>query len=222
MRLLVVEDNAALADGISKALRDDGYAVDLVTDGNEAADILLVQEYDLIVLDLNLPGQDGLTILRNYRGRGGRAQVLILTARDSVDDRVRGLDIGADDYLTKPFELQELEARVRALMRRGSGQKSPVIQCGALSYDTVARQASLGGVLLDLPRRELCLLEVLLARAGHVISKDHIAERLASFDEEISPNAVEIYISRLRKRFNDHDINIKTVRGLGYLMEIKG
>lgn len=221
MRLLVVEDNAALADGISHALRNDGFAVDLARDGEDAAHILTVQDYDLIVLDLNLPGKDGLSILKGYRAAGGAAQVLILTARDTVDDRVIGLDHGADDYLTKPFELVELEARVRALLRRITGQKSPVMSCGSLAFDTVARRVSINGMKLNLPRRELCLLEVLMGRSGHVISKDHIAERLASFDEEISPNAVEIYVSRLRKRFQPYDVTIKTVRGLGYLMDNK-
>lgn len=219
MRILVVEDNAALADGISSALTRMEMAVDVVGDGSEADDILRTQEFNLVVMDLNLPGYDGLEVLKRYRQNGGKAQVLILTARDGLSDRVKGLDLGADDYLTKPFDLVELEARVRALLRRQSGLKSPEIKVGELVFDSVARRASLAGVPMDLPRREFCLLELLISRAGQVVSKEQIADSLANFDQDISPNAVELYISRLRKRLSPADINIKTVRGLGYLME---
>ncbi|MEH6633406.1 MAG: response regulator transcription factor [Halopseudomonas aestusnigri] len=219
MRILVVEDNAALADGISSALTRMEMAVDVVGDGSEADDILRTQEFNLVVMDLNLPGYDGLEVLKRYRQNGGKAQVLILTARDGLSDRVKGLDLGADDYLTKPFDLVELEARVRALLRRQSGLKSPEIKVGDLVFDSVARRASLAGVPMDLPRREFCLLELLISRAGQVVSKEQIADSLANFDQDISPNAVELYISRLRKRLSPIDINIKTVRGLGYLME---
>lgn len=219
MRILVVEDNAALADGISRALDKAGFAVDVSGDGEEADDILATQTFDLVVLDLNLPGRDGLDVLKRARARGCSAQVLILTARDRLEDRVAGLDLGADDYLTKPFELAELEARVRALLRRHGGHKKTVIELGNLSYDTVARRLSLNGNAVDLPRRELCLLELLVSRAGKVVSKEQIADSLVNFDEEISPNAVELYISRLRKRLQDGAVEIKTVRGLGYLMD---
>ena len=219
MRILVVEDNAALADGISSALTRMEMAVDVVGDGTEADNILRTQEFNLVVMDLNLPGYDGLEILKRYRQNGGKAQVLILTARDTLNDRVKGLDLGADDYLTKPFDLVELEARVRALLRRQSGLKSPEITIGELVFDSVARRVSLMDEPLDLPRREFCLLELLISRAGHVVSKEQIADSLANFDQDISPNAVELYISRLRKRLAAANINIKTVRGLGYLLE---
>ena len=215
----MVEDNAALADGISGALSRMEMAVDVVDDGNEADSILRTQEFNLVVMDLNLPGYDGLEVLKRYRQNGGKAQVLILTARDGLSDRVKGLDLGADDYLTKPFDLVELEARVRALLRRQSGLKSPEIKVGDLVFDSVARRVSLGGVPMDIPRREFCLLELLISRAGHVVSKEQIADSLANFDQDISANAVELYISRLRKKLLPANISIKTVRGLGYLME---
>ncbi|MFD2205375.1 response regulator [Kiloniella antarctica] len=214
-----MEDNAALADGISSALTRMKMAVDVVGDGIDADSILRTQEFDLVVMDLNLPGYDGLEVLKRYRQNTGKAQVLILTARDQLSDRVKGLDLGADDYLTKPFDLVELEARVRALLRRQSGMKSPEIKVGELVFNSVARRISLNGKALDIPRREFCLLELLISKAGHVISKEQISDGLANLDEDISPNAVELYISRLRKRLSPAKINIKTVRGLGYLME---
>ncbi|WP_020593406.1 response regulator [Kiloniella laminariae] len=219
MRILVVEDNSALADGISSALRRMEMAVDVVGDGCEADHILRTQEFDLVVMDLNLPGYDGLEVLRRYRLDGGRGQVLILTARDELQDRVKGLDLGADDYLTKPFELSEFEARVRALLRRHSGMKSPEIKVGELVFDSVSRRVLLKGEALDIPRREFCLLELMISRVGQVISKEQIADGLANFDDDISPNAIELYISRLRKRLAPAGVEIKTVRGLGYLME---
>ncbi len=219
MRIFLVEDNSALADGVTRALAKVGYAIDVADDGEEADSILATQSYDLVVLDLNLPGCDGLEVLRRMRSRGDDAQVLILTARDGVEDRVAGLDLGADDYLTKPFELAELQARVRALLRRSGGSGSPEIHLGGLRFNSVARRAWINDTPQDLPRRELGVLELLLNRAGHVVNKDQIADGLANFDDEISPNAIEIYVSRLRKRLKPAGINIRTVRGLGYLME---
>ncbi|MDP2698439.1 response regulator transcription factor [Thalassospira sp.] len=219
MRVLVVEDHEALADGIARSLQHAGYAVDVIADGEEADDILRTQEYGLVVLDLNLPGMDGLEILKRLRDRQSECAVLILTARNNIDDRVRGLDLGADDYLAKPFELVELEARVRALMRRHAGTHNTTLRCGILSYDTVARRAMINDQDIDIPRRELAILETLLLRAGHVISKDQIADQLAGFDDDLSGNAVELYISRLRKRLEPAGIRIQTVRGLGYLLK---
>lgn len=219
MRIFLVEDNSALADGVTRALTKVGYAVDSAADGEEADGILTTQNFDLVILDLNLPGIDGLEVLKHMRGRGDNAQVLILTARDGVEDRVAGLDLGADDYLTKPFELAELEARVRALLRRSGGISSPETQLGGLRFNSVARRAWVNEVPLDLPRRELGVLEILLNRVGQVVNKEQIADGLANFDDEISPNAIEIYVSRLRKRLKPAGINIRTVRGLGYLME---
>ncbi len=200
MRVLVVEDHAALADGIARSLQQAGYAVDVISDGEEADEILRTQEYGLVVLDLNLPRMDGIEILRRLRHRGSESAVLILTARNDIEDRVRGLDLGADDYLAKPFELVELEARVRALMRRHAGTHNTRITCGRLTYDTVARRATIDGDDIEIPRRELNILEILLLRLGHVLSKEQITDQLAGFEDDISANAVELYISRLRKR----------------------
>ncbi len=219
MRVLVVEDHAALADGIARSLQLAGYAVDVISDGEEADEILRTQEYGLVVLDLNLPRMDGLEILRRLRHRGSESAVLILTARNDIDDRVRGLDLGADDYLAKPFELIELEARVRALMRRHSGAHNTRITCGRLTYDTVARRAMIDGEDIEIPRRELNILEILLLRLGHVLSKEQITDQLAGFEDDISANAVELYISRLRKRVEKADVKIQTIRGLGYLLK---
>lgn len=216
---MIVEDNSALADGVSRALAGMGMAVDLLDDGLEADGVLSHQSYDLVVLDLNLPGIDGLEILTRMRRRGDGAQVLILTARDQIRDRVAGLDKGADDYLTKPFDLEELEARVRALLRRRAEISTPTITHGKLKFDTVARRVWVGDEPIELTKRELSLLEILLSYAGEVLGKDQIADRLASFDDDISPNAVETQVSRLRKRLKPSGINIRTIRGLGYLLE---
>jgi two-component system OmpR family response regulator len=172
----------------------------------------------LLILDLGLPKMSGLEVLKRLRGRGGSVPVLILTALDGVSDRVRGLDYGADDYMVKPFELPELEARVRALTRRSSGS-SPMVQCGALSYDQVSRSALLNGQVLDLSARELGLLEVLLSRAGRLVSKDQLVDHLCGWGEEVSHNAIEVYVHRLRKKLEPGGVLIATVRGLGYCLE---
>ena len=219
MRLLVVEDNPALARNVAGAFEAKGYAVDCVGDGEEADAALLVQAYDLVILDLGLPELDGLEVLRRLRRRKSRMPVLILTARDAVADRVQGLNLGADDYLGKPFSLAELEARAGALIRRGVGGAAAVIEHGRLAVDTAARLVRLDGVPLDLPRREFNLLEVLLTRRGQVVAKDALLEKLFGFDEEVGVNAVEIYVHRLRKRLEPAGVRIRTVRGLGYLLE---
>ncbi|MCC9622869.1 response regulator transcription factor [Thalassospira sp. MA62] len=219
MRVLVVEDHAALAEGIARSLRQGGYAVDLIADGEEADELLRTEQYGLVVLDLNLPRLDGLEVLRRLRHRGSESAVLILTARSNIEDRVKGLDLGADDYLAKPFELVELEARVRALMRRHAGTHNTQIKCGTLTFDTVARRAAIEGMDIELPKRELNILEILLLRLGHVLSKEQIADQLAGFEDDVSANAVELYISRLRKRLEPADVKIQTVRGLGYLLK---
>ena len=219
MRVLLVEDTADLAEAIRRALAHLGHAVDWIADGGEADEVLALQTYDLVILDLTLPGMDGLDVLSHYRARGGDAPVLILTARDGVESRVAGLDRGADDYLVKPFELIELEARVRALLRRNAVQKTSRIAIGGLVFDQVARRMELAGEPLELPRREAALLEILLLRAGQVVSKDVIAGQLFGFDDEAGPNAIEIYVHRLRKRLKHTGPEIKTVRGLGYLID---
>lgn len=219
MRVLVVEDNAALADGVSRTLSRSGFAVDSVGDGHDADELLRLQHYDLVLLDLSLPGLDGLELLKRLRRQGCRVPVLVLTARGDVRDRVTGLDLGADDYLTKPFDLGELEARARALLRRSPEARAPTIVHGPLVFDSAARSVRLDGREIDIPRRELALLEILLRQAGQVISKERIAESLFSFDDCVAPNAIETYISRLRKRLEPGGVVIRTVRGLGYMLE---
>jgi len=219
VRVLLVEDDAMLADGLLRSLKQADYAVDWTADGEEAESILRVQEFDLVVLDLTLPNMDGLEILRLLRSRKAPVPVLIITARSEVDDRIRGLDLGADDYLTKPFEMGEFDARVRALLRRSHADGMEVLSCGVLTLDTAARRAYMNDQPLDLPRREFHLLEVLISRQGRIISKDQIIDSISGFDDELTPSTVEIYIHRLRKKLENSDVTIRTVRGLGYTLE---
>ena len=219
MRILLAEDDPVIADGICRALRRGGCAVDHVADGMEADAALAGQGYDLLILDLGLPKMHGLEVLKKLRARGQTLPVLILTAADSVEERVKGLDYGADDYMAKPFSLQELEARVRALTRRGMGAASATIKHGPLEYDQTGRVASIDGKMVDLSARELGLLEVLLQRSGRLVSKEQLVERLCEWGEEVSNNAIEVYIHRLRKKIEKGPIRIATVRGLGYCLE---
>jgi two-component system OmpR family response regulator len=206
MRILIAEDDQVLADGLLRSLRASGCAVDQVGSGSEADAALASHEFDLLILDLGLPKLHGL-------------EVLILTAADSIEERVKGLDLGADDYMAKPFSLQELEARVRALTRRGLGTASNVIRHGPLSFDATGRVAYINEQMVELSARELSLLEVLLQRAGRLVSKDQLVERLCEWGEEVSNNAIEVYIHRLRKKIEQGPIRIATVRGLGYCLE---
>ncbi|WP_334134891.1 response regulator [Tepidimonas sp.] len=220
MRILIAEDDQVLADGLLRTLRASGAAVDHVASGDEADAALLTHDsFDLLILDLGLPGLGGLEVLRRLRSRGAKLPVLILTAADSVEDRVRGLDLGADDYMAKPFALAELEARVRALVRRGAGSASSLIQHGPLTFDQAGRVATIDGRMIDLSARELSLLEVLLQRAGRLVSKEQLVERLCEWGDEVSTNAIEVYIHRLRKKIEHGPIRIATVRGLGYCLE---
>ena len=219
MRILIVEDDPVLADGLTRSLRHADYAVDFVNDGLEADLVLAAQKYDLVILDLGLPRLDGLEVLRRLRHRGSGVPVLVLTARDTLDDRVKGLDLGADDYLSKPFELAELEARVRALIRRGHSGGGSRLSHGALSLDTVGRRATLNGEPLDLSARELGVLEVLMLRSGWVVNKEQLAEQLYGWDEEVGANAIEVYVHRLRRKLEPAGVTIRTIRGLGYLLE---
>jgi len=219
MRILVAEDDVILADGVIRALRQSGFAVDWVQNGQEAAAALETDQFDLLILDLGLPKKSGLEVLKHLRGRDSRLPVLILTALDGVNDRVRGLDAGADDYLAKPFQLAELEARVRALTRRGMAGSPTLVKHGALSYDQVGRVAQLNGELLELSAREVSLLEVFLARAGRLVSKDQLVSHLCEWGEEVSANAIEVYVHRLRKKLEPGGVRIVTVRGLGYSLE---
>lgn len=219
MRILLVEDDGALADGLSRSLSEAGFTVTLAMTAAHAEHALRAQTQDLVILDLGLPDADGLAILRGLRARKRAVPVLILTARDGLDDRVAGLELGADDYMTKPFELRELEARVRALLRRSQGGFGQTITVGALLYDPSAQQLSLDDRPLQLPARERGVLETLLLQLGRVVSKDRLAQRLAVGDEELADNAIEVYVHRLRRRLEPHGIRIRTLRGLGYLLE---
>jgi two-component system OmpR family response regulator len=219
MRLLIAEDDQVLADGLLRSLRDAGYAVDQVGNGADADAALATHEFDLLILDLGLPRLHGLEVLRRLRQRGSKAPVLILTADDSVEQRVQGLDLGADDYMAKPFSLQELEARVRALTRRGLGAASNVIRHGPLSFDATGRVAYINEQMVDLSAREIGLLEVLLQRAGRLVSKDQLVARLCEWGDEVSNNTIEVYIHRLRRKIEQGSVRIATVRGLGYCLE---
>ncbi|RKP58977.1 response regulator transcription factor [Pararobbsia silviterrae] len=218
MRILIAEDDSILADGLTRSLRQSGYAVDHVDNGADADNALSLQTFDLLILDLGLPRLSGLEVLRRLRVRNSTLPVLILTAADSVDERVKGLDFGADDYMAKPFALSELEARVRALTRRGAGGGSTVIRHGALAFDQVARVAYLNDRVIELSARELGLLEVLLLRPGRLVSKEQLVDHLCEWGEEVSTNAIEVYVHRLRKKL-EPDVKVTTVRGLGYCME---
>jgi two-component system OmpR family response regulator len=219
MRILIAEDDSILADGLVRSLRQSGYAVDHVKSGSEADAALSMQTFDLLILDLGLPRMRGLEVLRRLRARNSALPVLILTAVDSVDERVKGLDLGADDYMSKPFHLNELEARVRALTRRGSGGGPTVVRHGSLAYDQVGRVASVGDQVLELSARELGVLEVLLQRIGRLVSKEQLVDHLCEWGEEVSNNAIEVYVHRLRKKIEPSGVRIITVRGLGYCLE---
>jgi two-component system response regulator TctD len=219
MRLLLIEDSAELAKWLGKALQGVGYAVDLAHDGKDADQLLFSQPYDAVILDLELPSMDGLTVLRRLRARGSTVPVMVLTARGELSDRVAGLNLGADDYLAKPFELSELEARLHALIRRTHGVSAPVITLGPLSYESVGRVFTLGGHTLVLRPKEHAVLEVLLLRGGKAISKEKLFEKVFSVDATTGQDVVEIYIHRLRKQLHDSGVAIVTLRGLGYLLE---
>lgn len=218
MRLLLVEDDLILKDGLERSFAKSGYAVDVMSDGDSANKLLTYQEYDVIVLDLGLPKLDGFEVLKRLRARGNMTPVLILTALEDTQNRVKGLDLGADDYLAKPFELAELEARIRALIRRGVSGGGARISFGDLVLDTSSRQCMFKDIALPLSQRELALLELLILKATKVVSKSKILEHLCSWDDEISENAVEVIVSRLRKKLNAFGVEIRTIRGLGYLL----
>jgi len=218
MRILIAEDDAILADGLTRSLRQAGYSVDCVGSGVEADAALTTSEFSLLILDIGLPRLSGLDVLKRLRARGSQTPVLLLTALDGVDDRVRGLDLGADDYLPKPFALAELEARARALLRRGASA-SPVLTHGPLSYDTIGKVAEANGQVLDLSARELSLLEALLLRPGRMVGKEQLIDQLCQWGEEVSSNAIEVYVHRLRRKLESAGVRIVTVRGLGYCLD---
>jgi two-component system OmpR family response regulator len=218
MRILVVEDDALLAEGLVSVLSRAGHAVEHAASGRLADALLERESYDLIVLDVGLPGIDGFEVLRRLRARRSPTSVLVLTARDAIDDRVRGLDLGADDYLTKPFSVTEFEARVRALLRR-SASKEARWSIAGLTVDFAAKRIRVHDRQVDLTPREWALLELFVSRPGRVLSKGQIAESLFSFDEQLSPNAIEVHVSRLRAKIEPAGVAIRTVRGFGYLWD---
>lgn len=219
MRILLVEDDKILADALYRTLVQSAYAVDLVSNGDQADNALHIHIYDLVILDIGLPGLDGFEILRRLRARKSSVPVLILTALDALADRVRGLDLGADDYLAKPFDLPELEARVRALLRRGHGSSMPELVHGRLRLDTTGRRLFYDDQPVELSARELALLELLLMKAGRVVSKEHLANHLYGWGDEVGPNAIEVYVYRIRKKLEPFGCQIRTIRGMGYLLE---
>jgi two-component system, OmpR family, response regulator TctD len=215
MRILLVEDNPDLGDAVESKLRNAGHSVQWVRDGQSAVQWGRAEPWDALVLDINLPGKDGFAILRELRKGGLGAPVLVMTARSEIEDKIDMLDLGADDYLVKPFDLRELEARLRALMRRPSGQTSSAVAYGNLTLDTANRSAELNGEVVELGRREFRLLEILLSRQGQTVTKERLMAQL--FDvEDVSLNALELLISRLRKKLSGASVDIVTVRGVGY------
>ncbi len=221
MRILITEDDAALAEALQFSLAQSGYAVDWVANGAAADEALKEDVFGLVILDLGLPKLDGFEVLRRLRRRNTALPVLILSGRENPDEKVLGLDLGADDYLVKPFSLNELQARVRALLRRGrqGGGAAPVIEYGGLGFDTVSRTASVAGRALTLSVHETGVLEVLLHRFGRVVSKEQLVEQLYSYDKEVSQNAIEVYIHRLRKKITGAGVSVRTLYGQGYLLD---
>ena len=219
MRILVVEDDAVLAAALTRALNQTAYAVDLAENGEDANRSLDSAAYDLVVLDLALPKVDGLAVLRRLRDRRSRVPVLVLSARDSLDDRVKGLDLGADDYMTKPFDLPEFEARVRALLRRGQQQSTNLLRHGRLQLDLEARRVFHDGRPIDFSMREFAVMEILMSRQGRVVTKEQMHDRLFGWGEDVGSNAIEVCVHRVRKKLEPYGIEIRTVRGMGYLIE---
>ena len=214
MRVLLVEDDTMIGESLREALRRQGMACDWVRDGRAADAVLASERFDAVLLDLGLPQRDGIAVLRDLRARGDTTPVIVLTARDALPDKVRGLDAGADDYLVKPFELDELSARMRAVLRRHAGRGEPVLEHGALRLDPATRQVTLGGTPVALSAREFAVLEALLQRPGAILSRAQLEDRLYGWGEEIESNAVSVYIHQLRRKLGADAI--KNVRGVGY------
>jgi two-component system OmpR family response regulator len=219
MRILITEDDVSLAQALQFALKQSGYAVDWVKNGAAADEALKDDVFGLLILDLGLPKLDGYEVLRRLRRRNLALPVLILSGREQLEEKVLGLDLGADDYLVKPFSLNELQARVRALLRRRQGGDAPVITYGKLSFDTFQRRASIEGTPLELSRHEIGVLEILLNRFGCIVSKDRLVDKLYSYDNSVSHNAIEVYVHRLRKKIEGSGIAVRTLHGQGYLLE---
>ncbi|WP_428395369.1 response regulator transcription factor [Lichenicoccus sp.] len=225
MRLLLVEDHAGMRETMAGHLRQSGFVTDCVGCGDEAIAAAAASLYDAVILDLGLPDLDGMTVLRHLRaGESPDVPVLVLTARDAVSDRVRGLDAGADDYLLKPFDLGEFDARLRSILRRPGLRRDPVLRLGDLAFDTEAREARIGDIVLDLTRREISLLEELIRAAGRTVVRDTLEDRLWGLAEPVSGNALEAAVSRLRRRLAQGapDLAIETIRGIGYRLVRRG
>jgi two-component system, OmpR family, response regulator len=218
VRILLIEDSERLRGAVARGLRKEGYAVDEAKDGKEGLWLVSENPYDVVVLDLGLPQIDGLTVLRRMREKDVRAHVLILSARDQVEDRVQGLTLGADDYLTKPFSFEELTARIRALLRRNYNAKSPVLKAGEVALTTATRRVTVGEREVKLTPREYALLEILLFRAGEVVSRQELWESLYEFEAEVSSNVVDVMVCSLRKKLGNDGV-IQTKRGHGYIVE---
>ena len=219
MRLLLVEDDRMLADGIKQGLATAGYVVDAVGSAEEALDALTSDEFDAAIIDIGLPNMDGMELTQRLRQRGQDMPVLMLTARDALQDRVQGLDAGADDYMVKPFDLPELLARLRALLRRSQAATTSILTLGALSIDTAAHQVMADGQSLDVGPREWTVLQYLMLHAPKPVSKEKLLQSLTGWDKEITPNAVEVYISRLRAKLEPYGIALRSIRGFGYRIE---
>ena len=221
MRILLVEDEERIAAFIRKGLKEELYTVDVARDGSEALDIAGSGEYDLIILDLRLPVRDGISVCRELRAQGNTTPILMLTARDTIDDRVRGLDAGADDYLVKPFAFQELLARLRALARRPPVVQDLTLRMANLTLDTRTHQARRDAQLIELSAREYCLLELLMRQPGQVLTRTQIAEQIWGYDFDANSNVVDVYIRYLRRKVDDpfEPKLIQTVRGVGYKLE---
>ena len=220
LRILIAEDDAVLGEALQFALTQSGYAVDRVPDGATADDSLKNDVFSLLILDLTLPRIDGFEVLRRLRRRNAGLPVLILSGREKPEEKVLGLDLGADDYLVKPFSLNELQARVRALRRRGQqGGAAPTVLYGGLEFDTVRRAATIQGRALPLSAHEAGVLEVLLHRFGRVVSKEQILEQLYSYDRDVSHNAIEVYVHRLRRKISGGGVTVRTLYGRGYVLD---
>lgn len=217
MRILLIEDDAMIGESLRTALRRHAMAVDWVRDGHAAEAALASERFDAVLLDLGLPGRDGIAVLRTLRGRGDATPVVVLTARDTLADKVGGLDAGADDYLVKPFELDELLARLRAVGRRAAGRAAPRLEVGDIVLDPGTRQVSRGGVPVVLSAREFALLEALMQRPGAILSRAQLEDRLYGWGEELESNAISVYVHQLRRKLGD-DV-IRTVRGVGYYVD---
>lgn len=220
MRLLLIEDNTELANAISEYFSHTGHPLDWCDSAEAAERLIATQSFDLLILDINLPGKSGFQLLKQLRAQGKEIPVLVLTARAEVDDRVSALDLGADDYMVKPFDFRELAARCRALLRRERGNSSNLMVCGNLVYDAATASVRLNDQRVDLRHREIQMLELLLNNLDHILTKEQIADRLYRFDEAYTPNAIEQVLTRLRKKLTDSSLKIKTIRGLGYLAHV--